>query len=500
MSASNANPAEPWKVAVIGGGLSGLSAAHRVGELCANEGRRLELTLFEAGSRVGGAIGTRQVGDYLVETGADSFITNKPWVVELSRRLGIEDRLIPTDDTFRRSLVLRDGKPVPVPDGFALLAPAKLWPVLSSPIFSLGGKLRLGLEYFIPRRTDADDESLASFVRRRFGQEALDRLIQPLVGGIYTSDPEKLSLQATLPRFIDMERKHRSLIRAMRVAPPDSAENGANASGARYGLFATFAGGMSELIDALRDEVARMGTIRLNTKVLAVQTNAGDVAGEGTWCLSLEDGSTEWYDAVILALPAYRVADMVGGTDAGLAEDLCRIEYASSAIVVTGHDLADVAHPLDAFGLVIPSIERRKILAVSFASRKFPGRAPDGRVQLRTFVGGALQPELLDLSDDEMISLVRDELHELLGVTGNQDFATVTRYVRAMPQYHVGHGELVGRIEERTAQHPGLELAGNAYHGVGVPDSIHSGETAAERLFAETQGTHESVEVRGAQR
>ena len=187
---------------------------------------------------------------------------------------------------------------------------------------------------------------------------------------------------------------------------------------------------------------------------------------------------------------------MLEGTDAPLADHLRGIEYASSAIVVTGHVLADVTHPLDAFGLVIPAIERRKILAVSFASRKFPGRAPEGRVLLRTFVGGAMQPEMLDCSDDELIALVRSELHDLLGVSGAEDFAKVTRYVRAMPQYHIGHLELVGRIEQRVAMQAGFELAGNAYHGVGIPDSIHSGETAAERLFAESSGATPSAEDR----
>jgi len=486
MTAPESTPSDRWRVAVIGAGLSGLAAAHRLLEVAAEADRGVDLTLFEAGPQVGGSIGTRRIGEYLVETGADSFITNKPWAVDLSRRLGIEDRLIPTDETYRRSWVLRNGKPARVPDGFTLLAPAKVWPVLRSPILSVRGKLRLGLEYFVPRRTDNADESLASFVRRRFGREALDRLIQPLVGGIYTSDPKKLSLQATMPRFIDMERQHRSLIRAMRSNPAESAgSSGAHASGARYGLFATFAGGMSELIDALKDRVCESANLRMETKVAALDRSGATDAAPG-WKVTLEGGEIETYDAVILALPAYRSADLLAGTDAQLADNLRGIEYASSAIVVTGHKLADVAHQLDAFGLVIPAIEQRKILAVSFASRKFPGRAPEGRVELRTFVGGALQPELLECSDDEMVSLVRSELQAILGVSGEADFAAVNRYVRAMPQYHVGHVALVEQIEKRTADHHGLELAGNAYHGVGVPDCIHSGETAAERLFAES--------------
>jgi protoporphyrinogen/coproporphyrinogen III oxidase len=225
------------RVAVIGGGISGLAAAFRCIELADAAQRPLQLTLFEAGDRVGGVVRTDVVDDYLVELGGDMFITNKPWALDLCRRLGLEDRLLGTSDQFRRSLVLRKGRPVPVPDGFMLLAPAKIWPVLASPIFSLRGKLRLGLEYFVRRRAGDGDESLASFVRRRFGREALDRLVQPLVGGIYTSDPERLSLQATMPRFLEMERKHGSLIRASRKQSAQQSEQEQHGSGARYGLY-----------------------------------------------------------------------------------------------------------------------------------------------------------------------------------------------------------------------------------------------------------------------
>ncbi|HEY2251565.1 MAG TPA: protoporphyrinogen oxidase, partial [Planctomycetaceae bacterium] len=205
-----------WRVAVIGGGLSGLAAAHRLEELCTQNGQPLELVVFEAGQGLGGLVGTRAIGEYRVELGADSFITNKPWAVDLCRRLGIEDRLIPTDARYRRSLVLRNGKPLPVPDGFQLLSPVDVGAVMRSPIFSWPGKLRMAMEYLVPRGGSEADESLAHFVRRRFGNEALERLVQPLVGGIYTSDPEKLSLRATMPRFLEMERVHGSLIRALK--------------------------------------------------------------------------------------------------------------------------------------------------------------------------------------------------------------------------------------------------------------------------------------------
>ena len=468
-----------WHVAVIGAGLSGLAAAHRLVELCTRDARPLDLVVYEAGARVGGLVGTRTIGNYRVELGADSFITNKPWAVDLCRRLGIEERLIPTAARYRRSLVLRHGKPLPVPDGFQLLSPVDMGAVLRSSIFSWHGKLRMALEYVLPRGGSEADESLAHFVRRRFGNEALERLVQPLVGGIYTSDPEKLSLQATMPRFLEMEREHGSLIRALKRQQQAGRSDDPTASGARYGLFATPSGGISEVVEALSTKVASAANVRLETEVQRIVPHA-DRRG---FILELPAGTHAHFDAVIVALPAFRAARLIEGFAPRAAVALDSIEYASTAIVVSGHKLADVQHPLDAFGLVVPAIEKRKILAVSFTSRKFPDRAPEGCVQLRTFVGGAMQPELLEQSDDEIKLLVQRELEEIFGVTWRPDFAIVARWMRSMPQYHVGHLDLVSRIESELASMPTLALAGNALYGVGIPDSIHSGEMAAERVF-----------------
>lgn len=474
---------EARRIAVVGGGISGLAAAHRLLELSPSQNQPIELSVFEASDRFGGVMGTKRIGDYLVETGADSFITNKPWAVDLCDRLGMSDRLIPTAKANRGALVLRKGKPVPVPEGFQLLSPAKIWPVLASPLFSLPGKLRMGLEYFLPRRkSEEDEESLAAFVRRRFGQEALERLVQPLVGGIYTSDPEKLSLQATMPRFIEMEQEHRSLIRASRrnarQSPSRERQAEQTATGARYGLFATPKGGISELLDTLYQRVREQANWSFNASVETLERQADD-----TWTIQLADGTQQSFDGVVLAIPAYRVAELLKPIDADLARSLSEIEYASTAIVVSGHKLADIAHPLNAFGLVIPAIERRRILAVSFTSRKFPDRAPEGCVQLRTFVGGAMQPEELARSDEEIVKLVRDELRATLGVGGEPDFVHVARWNKAMPQYHVGHLKRVDFVESRIEHQPGLALAGNAYRGVGLPDCIHSGEQAAESMM-----------------
>ncbi len=472
------------RVAVIGGGISGLAAAHRAIELAKKASTNVRVELFEASSRLGGVIHTEQIDGCIAELGADSFITNKPAAVELCGRLELDERLIATEPTHRQALVLWRGKPLPIPDGFMLMAPSRIGPVLASPIFSPLGKLRIGLEYLIPRRTETGDESVAAFVRRRLGREALERLVQPLVAGIYTGDPAKLSLAATLPRFIEMERKHGSLIRAARQQREQteaSVESEPHESGARYGLFASFKDGMSELVEALVRRIEQSGVIHRRTAIRTLRLRAE--TGEG-FAMETADGRDLAFDAVVLALPAHRAAALVAQIDSNLSAALGEIEYASSAIVVTGHHERDIEHPLNASGLVIPAAERRQILSVSFASRKFAGRAPAGKVVLRTFVGGVLQPELLHRTDHEITQIVRWELADILGVRGVPTFVRVSRHEGAMPQYHVGHLDRVARIKTLLAEHPRLALAGNAYDGVGVPDCIQSGESAAARALS----------------
>ena len=482
MSAPAESPNAVRRVAIVGAGITGLSAALRL----ILQHDDIHVDIFEASSRAGGIIRTERRDGFLIEHGPDSFITNKPGGMQLYRDLGITNQLISTDNEYRRSLVVHKGQPVPVPEGFMLMAPAKPMAILKTPILSVAGKLRLLSEAVRPKKQSDEDESLASFVRRRFGSETLDRLVQPLVGGIYTSDPEKLSLKATLPRFLTMEREQGSVIRATLAAArkSDQSNGDASGSGARYGLFAAPADGLSSLIDALQTRLRESGRVRihLESPVRSVVPPADSTA---PWSLVIgNDGAdSREFDRVVLTPPAWAAAKLLEGCqDDALVRDLSAIEYASSAIVVSGHRLSDFTHPLDAFGLVVPAVENRKVLAVSFSSRKFAGRAPEGHVLLRTFVGGAMQPELFDASNDDMISMVHHELQSLLGMQADPAFAIVSRYKRAMPQYHVGHLDRVQQIEERLSRMHGLELAGNAYRGVGIPDSIASGYAAADRL------------------
>jgi protoporphyrinogen/coproporphyrinogen III oxidase len=462
----------PRRVAVIGGGISGLAAAHRVTELDA----AAEVTLLGASSRVGGILQTDRRDGWLIERSADMFTTREPWALDLSRRVGIADELIETDARYRRAFVVCRGKLVPVPEGFTLMSPAKIWPIVKTPLLSPLGKLRLAWEYFTPARPDNADESLESFVVRRFGREAFDRLIQPLIGGIYTADPTKLSMAATLPQFLELERKHGSLIRGMgRKGPENRGQGTGGTSGARYGLFVAPREGMQRLVDAV---VARLpaGCVRLNSPVERIERGA-------PWRLFVRgQEAPELFDEVILAAPGAVSSRLLRMVDAELASLIERIPHAGCSVAVLGVRRDQVKHPLDGFGFVVPTVEKRRIIAGSMASVKFPGRAPEGKVLLRVFVGGALQPELGELPDDEIRQLVLDELRELIGLSGEPEFCEVVRWLGMMPQYHVGHLDLVAKIEARAAAIPHFALAGNAYRGVGIPFCIHSGEQAAERI------------------
>ena len=470
-------------IAVIGGGITGLAAAHHLIELANARQINLRVTLYESGEKCGGAIRTVERDGFLLELGPDNFITNKPGALALCKRIGLEEQLLATNAKHRRAMVVRRGKLMPIPEGFELMAPRNLYALARSPIFSWRGKLRMGMEQFIKAKRDVEDESLESFVVRRFGREALDRLIQPLIGGIYTADPSKLSLRATVPRFLDMEAQHGSIIAAMRHEKKQRAKAvKASDAGARYSLFMTLRDGMQRLPDRLVELLGdRIVTQR---RVASIETIRATEESQTRYRLQFAEGSHEEVDAVIVAAPAQAAAGVLHSLDAKLADELSSIEAASSAIVLAGYRRDQVAHALDAFGFVVPSMEKRSIIAGSFSHVKYDGRAPKDHVLLRAFVGGAMQAALLEQSDDELIAQVQREFEELLGVKGQAMFMQVQRWPRSMPQYHVGHVKKVAAIRQFASQHHGLALAGSSYDGVGIPDCITSAAAAALRVMA----------------
>jgi protoporphyrinogen/coproporphyrinogen III oxidase len=487
------------RVVIVGGGISGLAAAHHLLELAAQDdsgASETEVLLCEASARLGGTLRTTRREGFLLEGGPDSFISEKPAALELARRLGLGPRVVETNDAHRRSFVVRGGRLRPTPEGFQLLAPSRLLPFLTSDIFTWRGKARMALDLLLPRRATTgndEDESLADFVRRRFGREALERMAQPMVGGIYTADPERLSLRATMPRFLDMERRDRSLILSMWKAARRQRAEGRRregASGARYGLFLSFDEGMQTLSDALAARLPR-DSVRLDTKVESITLGRG----RPRWLVRTSGGDAFDADGVILAVPSYVAARLVREADGALAGELDAIPYASTATVNLAYRRADIPHPLDGFGFVVPLVERRATLACTFSSVKFKGRAPEGRALLRAFVGGALQPEMFELEEEAMAAAVRRDLRELLGVEAAPLFAHVEKWPRSMAQYHLGHRELVGSVRARLKQLPALELCGNAYEGAGVPDCVRGGEAAARELHSRLKQTGERIQT-----
>ncbi|MCE5267159.1 MAG: protoporphyrinogen oxidase, partial [Planctomycetaceae bacterium] len=412
--------------------------------------------------------------------------TTIPWGIDLCRRLGLAEQLVQTNPAHRHTFVVRRGRLRRLPDGFLMMAPTRLWPLAVSPILSPWGKLRSALEWFIPPREDDADESMAAFVRRRLGRETFDRLVEPLVSAVYAADLEKLSVLATLSRFRQMERDYGSLVRAMRHQIR-SRPKATSESGARYSMFVTLRGGLSSLVDAIAARLPS-GCIQLGASVTRIE-HQGDVwlveiDGKEPRLSNAAGASPLLFDSLILATPSPITAKLLRPIDAALADDLARVGHSGTAIVSLGYDVGQIGHPLDGMGMVVPAVERSPILACSFSSRKYPHRAPLGKELLRVFVGGARRPDLAEMDDAQLRPLVVDQLARLLSIHGEPCYCQIAHWPGTMPQYHVGHLELIERVETRVAAIPNLQLAGNAYHGVGVPDCIHGGELAAERALS----------------
>lgn len=491
LSHSQAVPLDSFHVVIIGGGIAGLSAAYHL-QQAGQSG--VTYTLLESGDRWGGKIVTDRSDGFVIEGGPDSFITQKPAAITLCRELGLEDRLLGTNEAQRKVYVLIDGRLLPLPDGVMLVIPTRFMPFVTSSLISLPGKLRMGLDLIIPRRREGGDESLASFIRRRLGREALDKIAEPLMSGIHVSDAERQSLMGTFPRFVEMERKYRSLIYGMLVQKRVTARH----TGARLPLFMTLRGGLGELVQGI---VARLrGDLRLNSSVVRLDRLAAAGDGKGDkpsggrpYRVHLADGSVVAADAVIVATPSYVAANLLGPIHPALADRLRTIRYVSTATLSLGYRRAEFQHPLGGFGFVVPRREPTRLMACTWTSTKFDERAPADHVLLRVFLGGPHQEALVDLADATLLDLVRDELRCIMGITARPVLTRLYRWHRANPQYDVGHVELMDCIEQLAAEMPGLHLVGGAYRGVGIPDCITQGKNAALAIIGQaSNGRHDS--------
>lgn len=468
-------------VAIVGGGIAGLSAAHAL--MTSNPS--LDVVLIEGQRHLGGKILTEIVDGFVIEGGPDSFISYKPWAVDLCHKAGLSGRLMGTNREQTQTYILHRGRLIELPEGLMSLAPTRFLPFLRSPLFSPLGKLRMGLDLIIPKRSNPRDESLAGFLRRRLGQEAVDRLAQPLLAGIYAGDPERMSLTATFPQFSEIEQKHGSLIRGMlarqremtRMAKPSSP----------YTMFMTLGGGLRELVEALTQQLER---VRFLTGVRAIDLARQKGAG---YDLALEDGKILSAEAVVLATPAFAAAELLQGLDEVLAKQLRAIPYVSTATVSLAYRRVGFPHPLNGFGFVVAGRRPQQIMACTWTSTKFPHRAPSDHVLLRCFVGGAGREEEAFLPEQALVQMVQDNLKTALGITQEPVLAKVYRWLQANPQYEVGHLERVDSIEERLHPYPGLFLAGAAYRGVGIPDCIRSGTQAAQGVLDYLEGDQKTA-------
>ena len=470
------------RIIIIGGGIAGLAAAVHLKSGAKVHDKQIDVLLLEKSSRIGGKILTERVGDYLVEGGPDSFLPEKVQTVHLARHLGLDQEMLPSNDQFKGTFIYSKGKLHSLPEGVMLMVPTMFLPMVRSTLISWPGKLRMGMEVFIPRRRSQDDESLGSFVTRRLGKECLNKIAEPLVAGIHTSNPDNMSVLATFPRFVQMEQKSGSLIlgmlSALKSRPHATLSGPPPKPGApRMTYFMSFKDGMETLPRACAEYIGS-GSIRLGAAVKAVEPK-----GKG-YAVILENGETLEADHVMLGGSAYDSAEMVKGFNADLAGHLNAIQWSSSGTVTLAFKRSDVKVPLRGFGFIVPKIEDRRINATTYSSIKWSYRAPDDTILLRAFVGGGHHEELVHEQDDAALTrTVLEELDVVLGLKANPAFSKVYRWFKGMPKFTVGHLDRMALLDRMAGLHPGLHLIGCSYKGIGIGDCVHEAQIAAEKIL-----------------
>jgi oxygen-dependent protoporphyrinogen oxidase len=444
-----------YDVAIVGGGVSGLSAAYEL----RNRGR--SFVVLERESRPGGLVRTERIGAFVIDAGPDSLLVQKPAAVTLCNELGLGERLV-TTKLPRTAFVLRGGRLHPLPAASVLGFPTRVKPLATSTLFSLRGKLRMAAELFIPRRRGGADESIASFVGRRFGREAVTYIAEPLLAGIHAGDVERLSMRALFPRLLDAEAASGSVIRALRRSPRPAHEDG---------VFRSFPNGIAELIAGLMKALGE-DCVRYRSHVARIDAHEG-------FSLYTRDGAPIQARAILLAVPGFAASALLRPLNEGVAAECDAIRYLSTATVVAAYQREDVRHDLQGTGFVVPRAEGISLTAGAWISSKWPQRAPEGYALLRGFLGGARDPDVLSRTDDQLRRAALGDLAKILDIRGAPTFTRVYRWNRSSPQQEVGHADRMARIDAQLARHPGLFVSAAGFRGVGIPDCIADARATA---------------------
>ena len=475
----------PRTVVIVGGGISGLATAFSLQEHATHAGLPLRCTILESGTSWGGKIVTHRVGDLVTEAGPDSFLSQKPAALELCAKLGLADQLINTNETVKKACVVHKGRMHDLPEGLLSFVPRQLKPFLRSGLLSWTGLVRMGLEIAVPPGPSTGDESLAGFLRRRFGAQAYERVLEPLMAGIYAGDAEAMSLRATFPRFLELEQQHGSVVRGMMEAKKTASV--ASSGQVRRTMFVSLKNGLGDLVTALAQRLREKGVeLQLGTRVEALRVRSHEL-GRWMYDLILHDGSALSTESVVLATPAYVSADLLRPLSPIAGGVLDLIPYASTATIAMAFPRTMMSG-IEGFGFIVPRAEQRDLIAATWTSLKWPHRAPPDQLLVRCYVGGVGREEIVQLDDTALSAQVRAELAALCGIRAEPSYTEVNRWRKAMPQYTLGHLDRLAQLDAAVSRYPGLVLTGAGYRGVGIPDCIRDGAVAAERVLQHLVG------------
>lgn len=455
------------RAAIVGGGISALACAVNLKE------KGVDFTVFEKEISAGGKLLTEKIGGLTVEGGPDSYLPEKVWSVQLIKKVGLSGEMLCSNDEFKGTFIYSGRRLHPLPEGVMLMVPTMIMPLAKSGLITWRGKIRMGMELFVPARNDNKDESLAEFVTRRLGKECLEKIAEPLVAGIHTSNPDNMSVLATFPRFVEMERKSGSLIKGMMKAIKNMPCRESSAPKMTY--FMSLKEGMEELVEGC---LSYIGGERVKTGTAVVSVAKRD----NGYRITCAEGATDDFDAVVLATPSYAAQNILKSTDEELCNRLSAIEWSSSATISIALKKGDFKKPLPGFGFIIPRVENRKINACTWSSVKWLHRAPEDTVLIRSFVGGGHHEHLVSLGDSELLGIVLEELKEIVGLAVKPVFFKVYRWFKGMPKYTVGHLERIAAIDGKLKEHKGLFLIGCSYRGIGIGDCVKSGFDAASAI------------------